>query len=46
MAGLDYNVLYKDLDRLNLTADQFEDWKSDIQAMEHAALAAVNKQED
>lgn len=46
MTGLDYNVLYKDLDRMDLTPDQFSEWKWEIQVMEAAALAVVHRKEE
>ena len=46
MTGLDYNVLYKDLDRMNLSAAEYADWKDDVLTMEGAALAVVHKKKD
>jgi hypothetical protein len=36
--GLDYNVLYKKLDRMNLGHDDYEQLFSDVQIMEYAHL--------
>ncbi len=44
--GLDHNVLFARLDRMNLSADDYEDLDSDIRAMEIAALAAMNEKAD
>lgn len=44
-SGLDYNILYQDLDRLSLTADEYAEWKRDIKVMECAALEAIHKKE-
>jgi hypothetical protein len=46
LIGLDYNTLYRKLDRLHLTDQQYEDWEADIQTMEYAALAVMNEEKD
>jgi hypothetical protein len=43
--GLDYNVLFRKMDRLNLTPEQYDDMESDVRAMEAAALAAMNEKD-
>lgn len=42
--GLDYNVLYRELDDLGLTGDDRRRMKEDISVMERAALEVLNKQ--
>jgi hypothetical protein len=44
--GLDYTVMYAMLDRLRLSAEDFERYESDIQVMEFAALEAMNRKKD
>ena len=44
--GLDYAVLFKKLDRMNLTPDQYDQFEDDIRAMEYAALAAMAPNDD
>lgn len=44
--GLDHNVLLKRLDRMDLSAEDYDDMDSDIRAMEVAALAAMNEKAD
>ena len=39
--GLDYNVLYKKMDRMGLSAEEYDQLEADIQVMEYAALAAM-----
>jgi hypothetical protein len=46
LIGLDYNVLYKKLDRMKLTEEQYGEWEADICTMEFAALAAMSTKED
>ena len=43
--GLDYNVLYRKLDRMSLTPEQYEDLESDIRVMEAAAMAAMREKD-
>mgnify|MGYP002507829641 CR=1 FL=1 len=44
--GLDYNVLFSSLDRMNLSASDYDELFSDIQTLEFAALEEMNKQGD
>lgn len=46
LLGLDYNILYRRLDRMNLTPEQYDEWEADIQAMEYTALAVMNEKRD
>lgn len=46
MTGLDYNVLYQDLNRMDISASDYDDWKDDILTMEGAALAVVHEKKD
>lgn len=39
--GLDYNVLFRLMDRQGLDGDDWDDMLDDIQTMEHAALVAM-----
>lgn len=39
--GLDYNVLYRRMDRLNLSPDDWTRLESEIQVMEIAALEVM-----
>lgn len=39
--GLDYNVLYRRMDRMDLDPDAYDDLEYDIQSMEFAALGAM-----
>lgn len=39
--GLDYGVLFRLLDRMNLSPDGYDEIFSDVRAMESAALEAV-----
>ena len=43
--GLDYNVLFRMLDRLNLSSSDYEVMFSDVQAMEFSALEAVRAED-
>ena len=40
--GLDYNVLYHKLDRLNLTDDEYDEIERDVAIMEAEALDAIH----
>lgn len=42
--GLDYNVLFHKMDRMNLTFNEYESIESDIRTMELAALNEMSKQ--
>lgn len=46
LIGLDYNVLFRKLDRMNLPPQQYDEIESDIRVMEFAALATLNKKEE
>ena len=39
--GLDYNVLFKKLDRMQLSDEQYTDLEEDVRVMENAALKAM-----
>lgn len=39
--GLDYNVLYRKMDRMNLTAEEYDRIEDEIRIMEAAALEAM-----
>lgn len=41
--GLDYNVLFHKLDRLNLSDDDYAQMESDISTLEREALKTINK---
>jgi len=41
--GLDYNVLYKKMDRLGLSPAEYDQLEEDIQLMELEALSHINK---
>lgn len=43
--GLDYNVLYMKMDRMNLTQEQYEQLEYDIRVLEIAALKEINKKD-
>lgn len=43
--GLDYNVLFRVLDRLNLSYDDYDEMFADVRAMESAALCAVRAED-
>lgn len=40
--GLDYNVLYHKMDRMGLSAQDYELLEADVQTMERAALQKMN----
>lgn len=42
--GLDYNVLYRDLDRLGLTPERFDELRCEVQVIERAALEEMRKE--
>lgn len=44
--GLDYGPLYSKMDRMELAPEAYENLEADIQAMEFAALGAMNERED
>lgn len=41
--GLDYGVLFRILDRLNLSPDDYDEMFADVRVMESAALEAVRE---
>jgi hypothetical protein len=41
--GLDYNVLYQKMDRMNLSPAAYEEMEEDIRAMEQGALDEMRK---
>jgi hypothetical protein len=41
--GLDYNVVYHKLDRMNLSPDDYDAAENDVRAMEHEALLAMKE---
>lgn len=41
--GLDYTVLHHRMDRLGLSAEEYDELESDIQVMEGAALAQIHE---
>ncbi len=43
--GLDYNILYRKLDRMGLSPEQYDDFERDIQVMEAAALTCMREQD-
>lgn len=44
--GLDYNVVYRKMDRLNLSPDDYDWLEHDIQVMESAALEAMRSKQE
>jgi hypothetical protein len=43
--GLDYNVLFRKMDRMSLTAEEYDQMEEDVRSLEYAALPLINKQE-
>jgi len=43
--GLDYNVLFHKLDRMDLAPDEYEQLESDVRTMELEALLVLGEQE-
>lgn len=41
--GLDYNVLFRKMDRMNLSPVEYDELEADIRVMEVAALDAIRK---
>jgi hypothetical protein len=41
--GLDYNVLYRRMDRMGLTPEEYGELEEEIRAMEEAALEEMRK---
>lgn len=44
--GLDYGPLYSKMDRMDLSREAYDDLEADIQAMEFAAIGAMNDREE
>lgn len=44
--GLDYSVMYRMMDRMNLTPEDYDLLEQDMQILEFAALAEMNKKVD
>lgn len=42
--GLDYNVLYRKLDRMNLTPERYDELEDEIRILECAALGEIHKE--
>lgn len=40
--GLDYGVMYRKMDRMQLTPDEYDQLEWDMQVMENAALACIH----
>jgi hypothetical protein len=45
LIGLDYNALWKKMDRMSLESAEYDDMEGDIRIMEFAAMAAMNGRE-
>lgn len=43
--GLDYNVLYRKMDRMGLTEERYEQLEYDLRVLEIAALKEINKKD-
>lgn len=43
--GLDYNVLFRKMDRMKLEPDDYDELEADIRAMEFAALERMNEKD-
>lgn len=44
--GLDYNVLYRKMDRLDLSESEYDDMEECIRVMEQAALKTMRENRD
>ena len=42
--GLDYNVLYRMMDRMNLTPERYDELEDEIMTLEAAAVAEMRKE--
>lgn len=42
--GLDYNVLYRRMDRMNLTPEAYDELEEEIRILEGAALEEMHKE--
>ncbi len=43
--GLDYNVLYRDLDRLDLTPERYDELRDEVRQIEIAALTEMSRKD-
>lgn len=43
MVGLDYNVLYKKMDRMNLSPERYDELENEIRMMEYAAMEVMRE---
>lgn len=43
VTGLDYNVLYHKMDRMNLSDEQYEELENEIRILEDSALETMRK---
>lgn len=41
-SGLDYAIMYRKMDRMNLSPSEYDQMEEDITVMERAALAEIN----
>jgi hypothetical protein len=41
--GLDYNVLFKKLDRMELTRDEYDQIEDDVRVMEYEAMSVMSQ---
>lgn len=46
LIGLDYNTLFHKMDRMKLSAEDYEQLEADIRVMEYAALAEMSPKQD
>lgn len=44
--GLDYGVLFKMMDRMNLTPERYDELENEVSIMEDAALAEIHAKRD
>ena len=44
--GLDYMVLYRTLDRMGLSDEEYQEYVDDIRVMEFAALEEIHRKDD
>jgi hypothetical protein len=43
--GLDYNVMFRKMDRMTLSPEQYDDLEADMRVMEAAAMAAMREKD-
>jgi hypothetical protein len=43
--GLDYNVLFRKMDRMNLSAEQYDELEEDVRTMELSALSLMSEKD-